>query len=212
MTNKILITEILKSIGLEIQISSWDRETFERLTVHYHPWPDECAQFEYVVGEQDVWQFLVGTTKMEIVHAYKTQGRFGILWLDRKEEGFEPYMAFERVFFGTIKTKEEFLKLPEQVGCPFTASSQSNKMEELTFDKETADGLYRIFCGLTRSCYEHAQVYDLAKPSMKRAYEKVLDWGIKNCDDMHGEYLRTTAPPQSADSPLSTSLTSSEPE
>jgi len=31
-------------------------------------------------------------------------------------------------------------------------------MEELKFDKETAEGLYRIFCGLSRSCYQNAEV------------------------------------------------------
>jgi hypothetical protein len=63
-------------------------------------------------------------------------------------------------------------------------------MEGLKFDKETTEGLYRIFCGLSTNCYEHAEVYDEAKPDMKKAYEKVLDWGRKNCDDMHGEKLR----------------------
>jgi len=63
-------------------------------------------------------------------------------------------------------------------------------MEELKFDKETADGLYRIFCGLSNSCYQNAEVYDEAKPNMKKAYEKVLEWGRQNCDDMRGEKLR----------------------
>ena len=63
-------------------------------------------------------------------------------------------------------------------------------MEELKFDKETAEGLYRIFCGLARSCYQNAEVYDEAKPNMEKAYEKVLEWGRKNCDDMRGEKLR----------------------
>ena len=65
-------------------------------------------------------------------------------------------------------------------------------MEELKFDKETAEGLYRIFCELSRSCYQNAEVYDEAKPNMKKAYEKVLEWGRKNCDDMRGEKLRST--------------------
>lgn len=56
-------------------------------------------------------------------------------------------------------------------------------MEELKFDNETATGLYRIFCGLGRSCYENAEVYDEAKPVMKKAYDKVLEWGrTNNCD------------------------------
>ena len=63
-------------------------------------------------------------------------------------------------------------------------------MEELKFDKETAEGLYRIFCGLGRSCYQNAEVYDEAKPNMEKAYEKVFEWGRKNCDDMRGEKLR----------------------
>lgn len=63
-------------------------------------------------------------------------------------------------------------------------------MEELKFDKETAEALYRIFCGLSSSCYQNAEVYEEAKPNMKKAYEKVLDWGRKNCDDMRGEKLR----------------------
>lgn len=59
-------------------------------------------------------------------------------------------------------------------------------MEELKFDKETADGLYRIFCGLSRSCYQNAEVSDQAKPNMQKAYEKVIDWGRKNCIDIRG--------------------------
>jgi hypothetical protein len=42
-------------------------------------------------------------------------------------------------------------------------------MEELKFDKETAEGLYRIFCGLSSSCYQNAEVYDEAKPNMKKS-------------------------------------------
>jgi hypothetical protein len=63
-------------------------------------------------------------------------------------------------------------------------------MEELKFDKETAEALYRIFCGLSSNCYENAEVYEEAKPNMKKAYEKVLDWGRKNCDDTRGETLK----------------------
>lgn len=63
-------------------------------------------------------------------------------------------------------------------------------MEELKFDKETAEGLYRIFCGLSRSCYEDAQVYNEAKPNMKKAYDKVIEWGDKNCNDITGEKLK----------------------
>ena len=66
-----------------------------------------------------------------------------------------------------------------------------NKMEELKFDKETAEALYRIFCGLSSNCYENAEVYEEAKPNMKKAYEKVLDWGRKNCDDTIGETLKS---------------------
>jgi hypothetical protein len=40
-------------------------------------------------------------------------------------------------------------------------------MEKLKFDKETAEGLYRIFCGLNSSCYQNAEVYDEAKPNLK---------------------------------------------
>jgi hypothetical protein len=64
-------------------------------------------------------------------------------------------------------------------------------MEELKFDKETAEALYRIFCGLSSNCYENAEVYEEAKPNMKKAYEKVLDWGRKNCDDTRGETLKS---------------------
>jgi len=64
-------------------------------------------------------------------------------------------------------------------------------MEELKFDKETAEALYRIFCGLSANCYENAEVYEEAKPNMKKAYEKVLDWGRKNCDDTIGETLKS---------------------
>lgn len=54
-------------------------------------------------------------------------------------------------------------------------------MEELSFDKETAEGLYRIFAGLSSSCYENAK-YD-----MLRAYKKVLEWGEENCINIRGE-------------------------
>lgn len=60
-------------------------------------------------------------------------------------------------------------------------------MEGLKFDKETAEALYRIFCGLSRSCYQNAEVYEEAKPNMEKAYEKVLEWGSKYCDNMRGE-------------------------
>lgn len=59
-------------------------------------------------------------------------------------------------------------------------------MEELKFDKETAEGLYRIFCGLSTSCYENAEVYDEAKSNMKKAFQKVLDWGRKSEVDIRG--------------------------
>lgn len=55
-------------------------------------------------------------------------------------------------------------------------------MDELKFDKETAIGLYHIFSGLTRSCYESAEVYDYEKPAMKKAFDKVLEWGRNNCE------------------------------
>jgi len=63
-------------------------------------------------------------------------------------------------------------------------------LEELKFDKESADSLYRIFCGLSRSCYQNAEVCEETRPNMEKVYEKVLDWGRKNCDDMRGEKLR----------------------
>ena len=62
-------------------------------------------------------------------------------------------------------------------------------MEELKFDKETAEGLYRIFCGLSRSCYENAEVYNEAKSDMKKAYEKVLEYGRINNIDMRGKKI-----------------------
>ena len=62
-------------------------------------------------------------------------------------------------------------------------------MKYLKFDKETAEGLYRIFCGLGRGCYRNAEVFDEAKPNMEKAYEKVLDWGRKNCNDTRGILL-----------------------
>jgi len=45
------------------------------------------------------------------------------------------------------------------IGFPQT----KNSMEELKFDKETATALYRIFCGLSRSCYQNAEVHDRGK-------------------------------------------------
>lgn len=59
--------------------------------------------------------------------------------------------------------------------------------DELKFDKETAEALYRIFCGLSSCCYQNAEVYDGAKPNMKKAYDKVIEWGRKNCNDIRGE-------------------------
>ena len=66
----------------------------------------------------------------------------------------------------------------------------NKEQQELKFDKETADGLYRIFCGLSRSCYQNAEVSDEAIPNMEKAYDTVLDWGRKYCDDMRGEHLK----------------------
>lgn len=66
----------------------------------------------------------------------------------------------------------------------------NKEKQELKFDKDIADGLYRIFCGLSRSCYENAEVYDAAIPNMQKAYDMVLAWGHTNCDDMRGEKLK----------------------
>jgi len=66
----------------------------------------------------------------------------------------------------------------------------NEEQQELKFDKETADGLYRIFCGLSRGVYTHAEVYDEAKPNMEKAYNMILEWGKNNCDDMRGEKLK----------------------
>lgn len=60
-------------------------------------------------------------------------------------------------------------------------------MEELKFNKKEAEALYRIFCGLSRSCYQDAEVYNVAKPNMEKVYEKILKWGDENCNDMRGE-------------------------
>jgi len=60
-------------------------------------------------------------------------------------------------------------------------------MQELIFDKETAEGLYRIFCGLSPSCYKNAEVYDNAKPNMQKAFEKVIEYGKINNIDVRGE-------------------------
>lgn len=60
------------------------------------------------------------------------------------------------------------------------------KEQDIVFNKEEADALYRIFAGLTRTCYESAQVYETAKPKMKEVFEKILEWGDKNCDNIHG--------------------------
>lgn len=64
-------------------------------------------------------------------------------------------------------------------------------MEGLKLDKETSEGLYRIFCGLNSGCYERAEVYEGAKPNMEKAYNKVLEWGRENCNDMRGDKLRS---------------------
>ena len=64
-------------------------------------------------------------------------------------------------------------------------------MEELKFDKQSAEALYRIFCGLSSNCYQNAEVYDEAKPDMKKVYERILEWGRKNCNDMRGEKLNS---------------------
>jgi hypothetical protein len=62
--------------------------------------------------------------------------------------------------------------------------------EEIKFDKEMADALYRIFAGLSRSCYENTEVYDKAKPNMKKVYDTVIDWGRNNCEDLRGEKIK----------------------
>jgi hypothetical protein len=83
--------------------------------------------------------------------------------------------SWENVSMGTINISikvEDYLELQRQ--C-----------------KETAEALYRIFCGLSSNCYENAEVYEETKPNMKKAYEKVLDWGRKNCDDTRGETLKS---------------------
>lgn len=66
-------------------------------------------------------------------------------------------------------------------------------MEELKFDKQSAEALYRIFCGLSSSCYQNAEVYDEAKPDMEKVYERILEWGRKNCNDMRGEKLNSVS-------------------
>jgi hypothetical protein len=71
-----------------------------------------------------------------------------------------------------------------------TIKVMNKEQQELKFDKETADGLYRIFCGLSRSVYTNAEVYDEAKPNMEKAYNMILEWGRNNCDDMRGEKLK----------------------
>jgi len=60
----------------------------------------------------------------------------------------------------------------------------------MKLDKEMSEVLYRIFCGLSSSCYENAEVCNKAKPNMKKAYEMVLDWGRENCDDIRSEKLK----------------------
>lgn len=61
---------------------------------------------------------------------------------------------------------------------------------ELNFGKEESIGLYRIFCGLSRRCYQNVEVYDDVKSDMEKVYDKVIGWGIKNCDDVRGEKLQ----------------------
>jgi len=53
----------------------------------------------------------------------------------------------------------------------------------LAFDKRSAKALYDIFSGLSRSCYENAEVYEEAKSAMREVYDKVLEWG-KNENQM----------------------------
>jgi hypothetical protein len=60
-------------------------------------------------------------------------------------------------------------------------------MDELKFDNETAEGLYRILCGVSKSSIDHAEVYDRAKPGMKKAFDQVIEWGRKNKVDCRGQ-------------------------
>lgn len=59
-------------------------------------------------------------------------------------------------------------------------------MEELNLTKEESEALYRIFCGLSSSCYDRAEVYDEAKPNMQLVYKKIIAWGKENNVDSRG--------------------------
>ena len=59
-------------------------------------------------------------------------------------------------------------------------------MEELNLTKEESEALYRIFCGLSSSCYDRAEVYAEAKPNMQLVYKKIIAWGKENKVDSRG--------------------------
>jgi len=116
----------LEVLGYNIQISSWDRENLSRMTLRYIPHPlfDSGFQTEMVINEQDVWQILVGESKIEIVHAYKGNRSFGVFDLSeaspKNHTDFKPIMDFERLFLGSVADINELIKVMQQVGCPHT--------------------------------------------------------------------------------------------
>lgn len=107
-----------------MQCSSWDREDLSRMTMVFVPHPlfGSGVQMELVVHDQDVWQLLIGETKLEIVHAFKGDRRVGYLDLEKSAEdnrkALKPIMDFVTVFNGCLGTADELITVLRQVGCP----------------------------------------------------------------------------------------------
>lgn len=112
----------LGELGYKMQQSSWSREDLSRFTITFipHPMFSNGFQMERVINEQDLWKILVGETKVEIIHAFKGNRSIGTLDLntpggikDRK-----PIMEFERMFLGSVSSKEKLIEIMDMIECP----------------------------------------------------------------------------------------------
>jgi len=126
------IHKTLLALGFNIQVSSWDREDLSRMTVPFVPLPlfDNAIQYEFVVGEQDVWQVIVGK-KVEIIHATKGNLSFGFIDVSQPSKNladtFKPLMSLDRLFYGTLLNGSDLITLLEWVGCPLNLIPNEQK-------------------------------------------------------------------------------------
>ena len=67
------------------------------------------------------------------------------------------------------------------------------KQTKIEFTNEQSQALYRIFCGLSASCYTHAQVHDSAKKPMEEVFDLIIKWGRENVEDITGGIETTEA-------------------